>query len=162
MAKRTASAKKQARAGVRRAVRNRAVRSEVKTKVVKARRTLTGGPVAESERYAIALDAIRALDRAASKGVLHRNNAGRRKARLAKQLSKAALAPAAPSGAAATKGKKAPAAAAAARTAPKAAAKSTAKSPEKGAAKSSIKSSAKSSDKSSEKAAAASSSSKKK
>ena len=46
MAKRTASAKKQARSGVRRALRNRAVRSEVKTKVVKARRTLVGGPVA--------------------------------------------------------------------------------------------------------------------
>ena len=38
MAKRTASAKKQARAGVRRTLRNRAVRSEVKTKIVKARR----------------------------------------------------------------------------------------------------------------------------
>jgi small subunit ribosomal protein S20 len=79
---------------VRRAARNRAVRSEVKTKVVKARRTLTGGPVAESERFAIALEAIQALDRAASKGVLHRNNAGRRKARLAKQLAKLAITPA--------------------------------------------------------------------
>jgi small subunit ribosomal protein S20 len=108
MAKRTASAKKQARAGVRRAQRNRAVRSEVKTKVVKARRTLVGGPVAESERFAIALEAIQALDRAASKGVLHRNNAGRRKSRLAKQLAKLAMAPTA--GAAAGKGKKASAA----------------------------------------------------
>jgi small subunit ribosomal protein S20 len=111
MAKRTASAKKQARSGVRRAMRNRAVRSEVKTKVVKARRTLVGGPVAESERFAIALEAIQALDRAASKGVLHRNNAGRRKSRLAKQLAKLAMSPAA--GSAAGKGKKAPAAAAA-------------------------------------------------
>ena len=102
MAKRTASAKKQARAGLRRALRNRAVRSEVKTKVVKARRTLIGGPVAESERYAIALEAIRALDRAASKGILHKNNAGRRKARLARQLSKLAVAPVA----ATAKGKK--------------------------------------------------------
>jgi small subunit ribosomal protein S20 len=107
MAKRTASAKKQARSGVRRAQRNRAVRSEVKTKVVKARRTLTGGPVAESDRFALALEAIQALDRAASKGVLHRNNAGRRKSRLAKQLSKLAVAPAA--GSASGKGKKAPA-----------------------------------------------------
>lgn len=130
MAKRTASAKKQARAGVRRALRNRAVRSEVKTKVVKARRTLTGGPVAESERYAIALEAIQALDRAASKGVLHRNNAGRRKSRLAKQLSKLAVAPVA--GVAATavggKGKKPAAKPAAPKVAaPKAAAKSPAK-----------------------------------
>jgi len=112
MAKRTASAKKQARSGVRRAV---------KTKVVKARRTLVGGPVAESERYALALEAIQALDRAASKGVLHRNNAGRRKSRLAKQLSKLAMSPAAGSAAGpAAKGKKAPAGAAAAKPAAKA------------------------------------------
>ena len=88
MAKRTASAKKQARASVRRTQRNRAVRSEVKTKIVKARRSLTEAPVAESERYAIALEAVRALDRAASKGVLHRNNAARRKGRLTRQLVK--------------------------------------------------------------------------
>jgi hypothetical protein len=46
VAKRTASAKKQARASVRRTLRNRAIRSEVKTKIVKARRSLTGSPVA--------------------------------------------------------------------------------------------------------------------
>jgi small subunit ribosomal protein S20 len=102
VAKRTASAKKQARASVRRTIRNRAVRSEVKTKIVKARRSLTGGPVAESDRYAIALEAIRALDRAASKGILHRNNAARRKARLTRQLVKLGGVPAA--GAAATAG----------------------------------------------------------
>jgi small subunit ribosomal protein S20 len=94
VAKRTASAKKQARAGVRRSQRNRAVRSEVKTKVVKARRILTESPVAESDRYALALDAVRALDRAAAKGILHRNNAARRKARLTRQLAKIAIAPA--------------------------------------------------------------------
>src|SRR5450759_3292314 len=102
MAKRTASAKKQARAGVRRAARNRAVRSEVKTLVVKARKSLGGAPVAESERFALTLEAVKALDRAASKGVLHRNNAARRKARLTKQMAKLAVAPAAPAG----KGKK--------------------------------------------------------
>jgi small subunit ribosomal protein S20 len=129
MAKRTASAKKQARSGVRRALRNRAVRSEVKTKVVKARRTLTGGPVAESERFALALAAIQALDRAASKGVLHRNNAGRRKSRLAKQLSKLAMSPAgAASGTAAAKGKKAPATTASKPAAKAGAAKPAAKS----------------------------------
>jgi small subunit ribosomal protein S20 len=111
VAKRTASAKKQARAGVRRSQRNRAVRSEVKTKVVKARRILTESPVAESDRYALALDAVRALDRAASKGILHRNNAARRKARLTRQLAKVAIAPA--SVAKGKKGGAAPAAAAA-------------------------------------------------
>jgi small subunit ribosomal protein S20 len=106
VAKRTASAKKQARAGARRAVRNKGVRSEVKTLVVKARRSLvdTSG---ESDRAAVALDAIRALDRAAAKGILHPRNAARRKGRLAKQLAKVATAPAP-----AAKGKKAAAPAA--------------------------------------------------
>jgi small subunit ribosomal protein S20 len=96
VAKRTASAKKQARAGVRRAARNRGVRSEVKTLVVKARKSLTGAPVAESDRYALTLEAVKALDRAASKGVLHRNNAARRKARLTRMMAKVAIAPPAP------------------------------------------------------------------
>ena len=117
MAKRTASAKKQARAGVRRSVRNRGVRSEVKTKVVKARRSFTESPMAESDRAALAVDAIRSLDRAAAKGILHRNNAARRKARLMRQLVKlggtAALAPAA-----ASRGKKKAAAAPAPTPAP--------------------------------------------
>ncbi len=101
MAKRTASAKKQARAGARRAVRNRGVRSEVKTLIVKARRSLVESPSANSDRHAVALDAIRALDRAAAKGILHPKNAARRKGRLAKQLAKVATAPVA-----AAKGKK--------------------------------------------------------
>jgi small subunit ribosomal protein S20 len=104
VAKRTASAKKQARAGVRRAARNRAVRSEVKTLVVKARKSLGGAPVAESDRYALTLEAVKALDRAASKGVLHRNNAARRKGRLTKQMAKLAIAPAAPAGKGGKKG----------------------------------------------------------
>jgi small subunit ribosomal protein S20 len=104
MAKRTASAKKQARSGVKRAARNRGVRSEVKTMVVKARRSLTEAPSGDSDRHAITLDAMRALDRAASKGVLHRNNASRRKARLARQMAKLAIA--APAAAGSGKGKK--------------------------------------------------------
>ena len=122
MAKRTASAKKQARAGVRRAARNRGVKSEVKTLVVKARKSLVGSPVAESERYALTLEAVRALDRAASKGILHRNNAARRKARLTKLMAKVAIASPAPSGPAG-KGKKGGAAAAAAPAAAKPASK---------------------------------------
>jgi small subunit ribosomal protein S20 len=103
VAKRTASAKKQARAGAKRAARNRAVRSEVKTLIVKARKALsTGG----SEVAPTTLEAIRALDRAGSKGVLHPRNAARRKGRLARQLAKVAVAAPAPA-----KGKKAAAAA---------------------------------------------------
>jgi len=112
VAKRTASAKKQARASVRRAVRNRAVRSEVKTKIVKARRTLTEGPVAESDRYIVALDAVRALDRAAAKGILHPNNAARRKARLTRMLVKLAGLPAVGAAGAGARSRKSGAAAA--------------------------------------------------
>ncbi|HEV8596254.1 MAG TPA: 30S ribosomal protein S20 [Candidatus Dormibacteraeota bacterium] len=103
MAKRTASARKQARAGARRAIRNRGARSEVKTLIVKARRSLTDTQAAASERTESTVDAVRALDRAAAKKILHPKNAARRKSRLARQLAKlAAAAPAPPA-----KGKKA-------------------------------------------------------
>ena len=110
MAKRTASAKKQARAGARRSARNRASRSEVKTLIIKARRSLRGSGAEAGDREASLLSAIQSLDRAAAKGVLHRNNAARRKSRLARQMAK--LAAAAPSPPA--KGKKGAAAPAAA------------------------------------------------
>ncbi len=90
MAKRTASAKKQARAGVRRTLRNRGAKSEIKTLVVKARRGLTDKSVEAGERAASIMEAVRALDRAAAKGIVHRNNAARRKARLAGQMAKLA------------------------------------------------------------------------
>jgi small subunit ribosomal protein S20 len=103
MAKRTASAKKQARAGVRRALRNRAAKSEIKTLVVKARKALADRSAEPSERATTSLEALRALDRAAAKGIVHRNNAARRKGRLARQVAKLGLAAPAP----AAKGKKA-------------------------------------------------------
>lgn len=70
--------------------------------------------------------AISALDRAVSKGVLHRNNAARRKARLMKRLNAATAAqePAAPAPAPTSKKKgSAPAAAPAKTTRAKAASK---------------------------------------
>lgn len=84
MAKRTASARKQARAGERRAVRNRSVRSAVKTRVSRVRRALTEGTENLGE---LVTTAVTSLDRAASKAVLHRNNAARRKSRLMKAVA---------------------------------------------------------------------------
>jgi small subunit ribosomal protein S20 len=128
VAKRTASAKKQARAGARRSVRNRSVRSEVKTRVVKARRAFTESPVAQSARAATAVEAIRALDRAAAKGILHRNNAARRKARLMRQLVKLGpVTPEKPAAAPATSGRGKRGAAAAPAPTPAAPAKKTRK-----------------------------------
>jgi small subunit ribosomal protein S20 len=116
VAKRTASAKKQARAGARRTVRNRAVRSEVKTLIVKARRALSSGAGSSAEeRVSETVGALRALDRAASKRILHPNNAARRKSRLARRLAKMAAAAPAPAASGSSRGKKpAPAASAAA------------------------------------------------
>ena len=84
MAKRTASARKQMRAGVARTERNKSARSAIKTRVVRVRRAVTE----HSENLAeLGLAAIASLDRAANKGILHSNNAGRRKSRLMKALN---------------------------------------------------------------------------
>jgi small subunit ribosomal protein S20 len=91
-------------------VRNRGVRSEVKTLIVKARRALgSGAGSSAEERASETISALRALDRAASKRILHPNNAARRKSRLARRLAKLGAAPAP---AASGKGKKAAPAAA--------------------------------------------------
>jgi small subunit ribosomal protein S20 len=87
-----ASSKKDARRSAVRAARNRSLKSSVKTKVGKFRRAAVEGA---EETEQLALTAISALDRAASKGVLHANNAARRKSRLMKRL-KAAAVPEAP------------------------------------------------------------------
>lgn len=80
------SARKRIRSSERKHVRNRAVKSAVRTKVIKARHALLeeGGQTGEAELHA----AIKALDRAAEKGVLHRNNVRRRKSRLASMAAR--------------------------------------------------------------------------
>ena len=84
MAKRTASARKQMRASVARTERNKSARSAIKTRVVRVRRAVTE----HAENLAeLGLAAIASLDRAANKGILHSNNAGRRKSRLMKALN---------------------------------------------------------------------------
>lgn len=87
----TQSAKKRVRASLRKRDRNRSTRSAVKTLVSRARRPAL--PDAASLTSDEVRRAISALDKAAEKGVLHANNASRRKARLMGALAK--LAPAA-------------------------------------------------------------------
>jgi small subunit ribosomal protein S20 len=86
-----ASSKKDVRRSQRRAVANRAVRSAVKTRVSKARRAAGEGVAEQIAQFGA--EALSSLDRAASKGVLHRNNAARRKSRLMKRLNAAASGP---------------------------------------------------------------------
>lgn len=102
-----ASSKKDARQSAVRAVRNRSIRSAVKTKVTKFRRAAAEGEASEGQDLlSLGLIAVAALDRAAAKGVLHPNNAARRKGRLTRRLNAATgEAPAAPTPAAPAKKK---------------------------------------------------------
>ena len=83
----TKSAKKQVRVVKRRRLRNKSIRSLVKTNITKAERFIFSGEL-ESARAAV-VAAISSLDKAAEKGVIHPNNAARRKSRLMKKLNKA-------------------------------------------------------------------------
>lgn len=74
------SARKRIRSNQTKHLRNKGVRSAVRTKIGQARRALLGGDAAGAQQEVRA--AVSALDRAAEKGILHRNNASRRKSRL--------------------------------------------------------------------------------
>jgi small subunit ribosomal protein S20 len=66
-------------------VRNKGTRSALKTKIKKFTETASAGNAeASAESYK---DAAKALDKAASKGAIHKNTAARKKSRLAKRLS---------------------------------------------------------------------------
>ncbi len=69
-------------------VRNRVFRGRTRTFVQKARLALDGADQAASA--AAVLTAIKELDKAAEKGVIHKNNAARRKSRLMKKLAQSA------------------------------------------------------------------------
>ncbi len=79
------SAIKRNKQNEKRRVRNRVYRGEARTYVARAR-TAIAGKDAEAAKAAT-LEAISALDKAAQKGVLHKNNAARRKSRLMKLLA---------------------------------------------------------------------------
>ena len=81
----TKSAIKRIRQNEKRRVRNRVYRGRARTFVKNARMALESGDV-EVARTAT-MQAVSELDRAAQKGVLHNNNASRRKGRLMKQLA---------------------------------------------------------------------------
>lgn len=66
-------------------VANRIYRGEARTFITKAHKAISGGAADESKEAVVV--AISALDKAASKGVIHKNNAARRKSRLMKQLN---------------------------------------------------------------------------
>lgn len=83
----TLSAKKRIRQNKKRHARNQAVRTRAKTYIRRARQAIRDGEIEQAEE--LVRSASSALDRAASKGVIHKNNAARRKSRLMRRLRKA-------------------------------------------------------------------------
>jgi small subunit ribosomal protein S20 len=84
--KKSLSVLKRMRSNARKAVARGVVRTSTRTYIKKARQLITAGRADEAgEAVRIAASA---LDKAAQKGVIHKNNAARRKARLAAALNK--------------------------------------------------------------------------
>ncbi len=76
---------RQLRTDAKRTKRNKAIRTECKSSITKAEKKITAGNADEAKTAAV--NAIATLDKAAGKGIIHPNNAARRKARLVKKLN---------------------------------------------------------------------------
>ena len=74
------SARKRIRVAERRRERNKPFRTAARTFVKKAEIAIAAGDAEAAQ--AATLEAVSVLDRVASKGVIHKNNAARRKSRL--------------------------------------------------------------------------------
>ena len=75
------------RVAERRRLRNKSIRSLCKTNITKVERLIFLGELESAQT--VVVDAISSLDKAAEKGVIHSNNAARRKSRLMKKLNQA-------------------------------------------------------------------------
>jgi small subunit ribosomal protein S20 len=80
------SQKKRNLQNARRHERNKAVRSELKTRIKNADRAAVAGAETTDEDVR---RAVKALDMAAAKGVIHKNQAANRKSKLMKRIAKA-------------------------------------------------------------------------
>lgn len=78
------SQKKRNRTNAKSAERNKAVKSELKTRMKSARASIGTPENAEDVRLA-----VKRIDMAAAKGILHKNTAARRKSRLMKKINAA-------------------------------------------------------------------------
>jgi small subunit ribosomal protein S20 len=76
---------KVARQAERKRLRNRLVRSSFKTHIVKAKSSIDAGEESAHQKTTLAMIGI---DRAVSKGVIHKNKGARLKSRLMKKLNK--------------------------------------------------------------------------
>ena len=83
----TKSAQKQLRVAGRRRLRNKSIHSQCKTCITKAERLIFSDELEAAQKAVVT--AITSLDKAAEKGIIHPNNAARRKSRLMKKLNQA-------------------------------------------------------------------------
>lgn len=79
------SAMKQMRVSAKKRLVNKASRSLSKTAITKAEKLIFSGELEKAQQAVVA--AISALDKTAEKGIIHSNNAARRKSRLMKKLN---------------------------------------------------------------------------
>ena len=79
------SSQKRERQNAKHRARNRAYKSTARTLIKKALVEIESGNVEEAKTATI--EAVKALDKAASKGAIHQNNASRRKGRLMTRLA---------------------------------------------------------------------------
>ena len=80
------SQKKRILTNAKRADRNKAVKSELKTRVKSAVAAAAATGTADANAEEVRL-AIKKIDKAAAKGIIHANQAARRKARLMKKVN---------------------------------------------------------------------------
>ena len=81
------SAQKKVQASERRRLRNQSARSRCKTSITKAEKFIFSGEIESAQKAVVS--AVSSLDKAAEKGIIHSNNAARRKSRLMKKLNEA-------------------------------------------------------------------------
>ena len=81
----TKSAEKEIRVSRKRRERNKAIKTQSKTRITSAEQIIFAGNL-EAAKEAVA-KAASALDKAAGSGAIHPNNAARRKSRLVKKLN---------------------------------------------------------------------------
>jgi len=83
----TKAAQKQVRVTQKKSLRNKPIKSLAKTNIIKAEKLIFSGELKSAQEAVVA--AVSSLDRAAEKGIIHPNNAARRKSRLLKKLNEA-------------------------------------------------------------------------
>ena len=82
---RSRSSQKQVRVAERRRLRNKPMGTLCKTNITKAEKLIFSGELESAQKAVVA--AVSSLDKAAEKGIIHPNNAARRKSRLTKKLN---------------------------------------------------------------------------